>query len=155
MGARHALCGLLVVSCFALAPLARAQDVAALKAGFEAELEALNSRKIEATLAPVDDHVVLFGIFSPFPIEGKEGYRQAIKDYFGDFESAILTPIDPQYRIVGTTGVAWGNFRLGTQQKGSATAYSDGRYMFTYAQTGGKWVIVSMHYSLLEPLVHR
>jgi hypothetical protein len=48
---------------------------------------------------------------------------------------------------------AWGNFRLGTQQKGSATAYSDGRYMFTYAQAGGKWVIVSMH-SLLEPLVH-
>jgi ketosteroid isomerase-like protein len=133
--------------------VAHGQDLAALKASFDAELDALNQRDLNSTIAPVYDHIVLFGIFSPFPIEGKDGFRQAVEEYFDDHEHAILTPIDPEFRIVGTTGVAWGNFRLATRLKNGALSYSDGRYMFTYAQLDGKWVPISMHYSLLQPLI--
>src|SRR5688572_14337717 len=87
------------------------QDLTALKASFAAEIDALNTRNLNAALAPVADSVILFGIFSPFPIQGKEGYRQAVQEYFYNYEQAVLTPIDPEFRIIGTTGVAWGNFR--------------------------------------------
>jgi len=54
---------------------------------------------------------------------------------------------------MGATGVAWGNFRLSTRRKGSAQQYTDDRYMVTYTRANGKWHAISMHYSLLEPLV--
>ena len=129
------------------------QDLAALKASFTAEIDALNTRNLNAALAPVTDTVILFGIFSPFPIQGKEGYRQAVQEYFDNYEQAVLTPIEPEFRIIGTTGVAWGNFRLATKQKSQSFDHADGRYMFTYAQGEGKWIIISMHYSLLQPLL--
>jgi ketosteroid isomerase-like protein len=136
-----------------LSPAVYSQDLTTLKTSFEAEIDALNRRDLNATLTPVDNHMVLFGIFSPFPIEGKEGFRQAVQEYFNDYEHAVFTPIDPEFKIVGATGVAWGNFRIATRQKSGSSHYSDGRYMFTYAQAARKWVLISMHYSLLAPLV--
>ncbi len=137
-----------------LAALKASQDLAALKASFAAEIDALNSRNLNATLIPVDNRMVVFGIFSPFPIKGKDEFRQAVQEYFDGYEHAVLTPIDPEFRVIGTTGVAWGNFRIAAKLKNGASEYFDGRYMFTYAQSEGKWVIISMHYSLLRPLIH-
>jgi ketosteroid isomerase-like protein len=134
-------------------PAAYGQDLDALKNSFTAEIDALNSRNLAATLTSVDDKMVLFGIFSPFPIEGKEGFRQAVQEYFNDYDHAVFSPIDPEYRIIGPVGVAWGNFRIAAKQKNGSSEYSDGRYMFTYTQSDGKWVLISMHYSLLKPLI--
>jgi ketosteroid isomerase-like protein len=136
-----------------LSPSVYSQDLAALKTSFETEVDALNRRDLNATLTSVDNHMVSFGIFSPFPIEGKEGFRQAVQEYFNDYEHAVFTPINPEFKIVGATGVAWGNFRIATRQKSGASHYSNGRYMFTYAQSEGKWVLISRHSSLLAPLV--
>jgi ketosteroid isomerase-like protein len=152
MGNQHRGLAFAALLCFA--STAHGQDVTALKASFEAEIDALNRRDLPATLAAVDDRIVLFGIFSPFPITGKEGLRQAVQEYFEAYEYAVFRPIDPAFRVVGTTGVAWGNFRLATTLKQGSSTYADGRYMFTYAQSAGKWVLLSMHYSLLTPLVH-
>lgn len=150
---RYAACGVVMVMFLGLSPSVYSQDLVALKTSFEAEIDALNRRDLNATLTPVDDRMVLFGIFSPFPIEGKEGFRQAVQEYFSDYENAVFTPINPEFKIVGVTGVAWGNFRIAIRQKSGSSHYSDGRYMFTYAQLQGKWVLISMHYSLLAPLV--
>ena len=87
------------------------------------------------------------------PIEGKEGLRQAVREYFSDYDHAIFSPIAPDYRIIGPVGVAWGNFRLAAKQKNGPLEHSDGRYMFTYTLADGKWVLISMHYSLLRPLM--
>ncbi len=153
MNMRSTVCGAVMVALLGLPSSVYSQDLAALKAGFNAEIDALNRRDLNATLAPVDNQMILVGIFSPFPIAGKEGFRQAVQEYFNDYEYAVFTPIDPEFRVVGATGVAWGNFRLATKQKNGPFHYSDGRYMFTYAQSEGKWILISMHYSLLAPLV--
>lgn len=129
------------------------QDLSSLQQSFSADLNALNSRDLNAAVASVDDRMILFGIFSPFPIEGKEKFRQAVEEYFENYEQAVLTPIDPDHRTMGATGVAWGNFRLATRRKGGGQEYADGRYMLTYTRANGKWRAISMHYSLLEPLV--
>ena len=134
-------------------PVVHGQDLAELKKSFTAEIDAINSRNLDASLTSADDRMILFGIFSPFPIEGKEGLRQAVQEYFNDYDHAIFSPIDPDYRIIGPVGIAWGNFRIATKQKNGPSEYSDGRYMFTYTQDDGKWVLISMHYSLLKPLI--
>jgi len=136
-----------------LAALQASQDQAGLLQNFTTHINALNSRNLTAALASVDDHLVLFGIFSPFPIEGKEQFRKAVQEYFENYEHAVITPIEPEYKAMGATGVAWGNFRLATRRKGGAQEYTDGRYMLTYTRANGKWHAISMHYSLLEPLV--
>jgi ketosteroid isomerase-like protein len=154
MISRRTVLELVAVLFLCISSTAYGQDPPALKASFEAEIDALNRRDLRATLTPIDNRMVLFGIFSPYPIEGKEGFRQMVQEYFDDYEYAVFRPIDPDFRVVGTTGVAWGNFRLATKLKNGLSEYSDGRYMFTYAQSEGKWVIISMHYSLLRPLIH-
>jgi ketosteroid isomerase-like protein len=136
-----------------LATLQASQDLAGLQQSFTADINALNSRNLTAALASIDDRLVLFGIFSPFPIAGKVHFRQAVQEYFENYEHAVITPIEPQYKAMGATGVAWGNFRLATRRKGGAHEYADGRYMLTYTRASGKWHAISMHYSLLEPLV--
>jgi ketosteroid isomerase-like protein len=136
-----------------LSALQASQDLAGLQQRFIDDINALNSRNLSATTASVDDRVTLFGIFSPFPVEGKEKFRQAVQEYFDNYEHAVITLIDPDYKAMGATGVAWENFRLATRRKGGAQEYTDGRYMVTYTRANGKWHAISMHYSLLEPLV--
>jgi ketosteroid isomerase-like protein len=136
-----------------LTALQASQDLAGLQQSFTADINALNSRNLTAAVASVNDRLVLFGIFSPFPISGKDAFRTAIQEYFENYEHAVITPIEPEYKAMGTTGVAWGNFRLATRRKGGAQEYADGRYMLTYTRTNDKWHAISMHYSLLEPLV--
>jgi ketosteroid isomerase-like protein len=136
-----------------LAAQQASQDLAGLQQSFTAHINALNARNVDAALAAVNDQVVLFGIFSPFPIAFKEPFRKAVQEYLETYDSAVITPIDPDYKAIGATGVAWGNFRLATRRKSGGNEYADGRYMLTYTRVNGKWQAISMHYSLLEPLV--
>lgn len=129
-----------------------ADELTALKANFEAEMTGLNTNDLAAALAGIHDDIVLFGIFSPFPSDGKKEFEQAVKSYFGSYAKAEFTPVSPQFRIVGTTAVAWGHYQLAATPKGGEqTAYSHGRYIFTHVKVNDKWLILSMHISPLEP----
>lgn len=129
---------------------ARGQDLDALKASFAAEIKALDTQDVKATLAQVDDNIVLFGLFSPFPVAGKDAYQQAVEEYFGVYESATFSPVNPQFRIAGTTGIAWGYYELATKLRDGPPAYFHGRYLFTYTQADGQWRLMSMHLSPLQ-----
>lgn len=144
----------LAVLLLCLSPLASGadDDLTALKANFEAEMRGLNNNDLAAALAETHDDIVLFGIFSPFPSDGKKEFEQAVKSYFGSYAKAEFTPVSPQFRIVGTTAVAWGHYQLAATPKGGEQpAYSHGRYIFTHVKVDDKWLILSMHISPLEP----
>ena len=127
-------------------------DMAALKANFEAEFAGLNTNDLATTLAQAHEEVVLFGIFSPFPSNGKKEFEQAVQSYFGTYEKADFVPVSPQFRIVGTTAVSWGHYQLAATPKGGQQlSYSHGRYILTHVKVDGKWLILSMHISPLEP----
>jgi ketosteroid isomerase-like protein len=93
------------------------QDLDALKASFTEEIKALDSRNLDAAVAPVEDGIVLFGLFSPFPVKGKDAYRQVVQEYFAMYERATFAPVNPQLRIAGTTGIAWGYYEFATKLK--------------------------------------
>ena len=140
---------LLTGLCFSSGALAD-EDLDALKSAFTTQIEALNNRELAAAVATVHDDVVLYGIFSPFPVQGRADFQKAVQAYFGQYEEAELSPVTPQFRIVGTTALAWGHYQLAATPQGGKMTYAHGRYIFTYTKIDGKWVILGMDYSPLE-----
>ena len=122
----------------------------ALKSAFTTQIDALNNRELDAAVATVNDDIVLYGIFSPFPVQGRADFQKAVQAYFGQYEEAELSPVTPQFRIVGTTALAWGHYQLAATPLGGKMTYAHGRYIFTYTKLDGKWVILGMDYSPLE-----
>ena len=147
---RTVLAVAVVVSLWA-SSAAHGQDLEALKAIFAADIQAFNSHKPDAFVASAHDRIVLFGILSPFPADGKDEFRQIVQQYLADNERATFTAINPEFRIAGTTGIAWGHFSLTSKLKDGPLEYAHGRYTFTYTKADGKWVLVAMHLSPLEP----
>ena len=77
----------------------------ALKAEFKAQIEAFNKRALEASVVTAHSDIVLYGILSPLPVTGKVDFKKAVQAYFGQYGAADLSPVLPQFRIAGTTGL--------------------------------------------------
>ena len=132
-----------------LSPALGQSDREALITAFNAEIEALNSGDLNAAVVAVHAQVVLYGLYSPFPIEGKQAFRQAVREYFDEQEHATLEIVHPRYRLTGATGVAWGHYQLTRRLKGEPVAMTPGQYMLTYVQVDGAWLMMSMHFAPL------
>jgi ketosteroid isomerase-like protein len=87
-------------------------DTDDLQATFEQAIAAINRRDLEAWAAFWDGGVMRFGPFSPFPADGADALHQEFQSFFAMHERLTLTPIHPQYRVFGNTGMAWGHFTL-------------------------------------------
>jgi ketosteroid isomerase-like protein len=134
---------------FGIATTVHGQDLTALQASFKAEIEALDSENLDAAVAEVHEDIVLFGVFSPFPIVGKEAFQQTVQEYFDQHDEAIFVPTKSEFRVIGSTGVTWGNYMMSIRPKGGSSVMSRGRYIFTYTQTDGAWKLLTMHISPL------
>ena len=121
----------------------------ALITSFGAEVQALNGGDLEAIVSHAQEDIVVFGLYSPFPVTGKTAFRALIKDYFDSHETTSLKPAQQEYIVVGETGVVWGLYRLETQPKGGAFQAVNGQYMFSYARSKGQWRLISMHFAPL------
>ncbi len=147
---RAGLFSLLLTVLFFSSRVLADEDMDALKSAFTTQIDALNNRELDAAVATVHDDIVLYGIFSPFPVQGRADFQKAVQAYFGQYEEAELSPVTPQFRIVGTTALAWGHYQLAATPQGGKMTYAHGRYIFTYTKLDGKWVILGMDYSPLE-----
>ena len=121
-----------------------------LEAAFTRVVEAFNARDVNAYVALVHEQAVLFWL-SPFPADGKEAYQQTLQAFFDNLESATVTPINPQFRVIGPTGLAWGHAQFAVKPKGGLVATSYARYLFSFTRAGGQWLVTSLHVSPLPP----
>ena len=87
-------------------------DIDDLKATFEQVVTATSLRDASAYSALWREQVVAF---SPFALEGKPTLRQAAETNFANAESVDFSPISPQCRVVGSTGIVWGHTALTIQ----------------------------------------
>ena len=96
-----------------IVPGARAGDVDDLKAAFEAHIEAVNKQDVSALAANIHDEFVVYLPNAVFPADWKgkseADRRQAWENFFANTERLTVTLINPQYRVVGTTGIVWGH----------------------------------------------
>jgi ketosteroid isomerase-like protein len=127
--------------------IVRGADVDDLKAAFEQGVKAVNALDVDGFMALAHDQSVTFGASSPFPTDGKAAQRQAVQNNVNNRESQTFTPINPQFRVIGTTGIAWGNASIAIKPKGGPLDTNWVRYTIVYAKTDGKWLRVATHLS--------
>lgn len=149
-GHRALLIGV-ALSVLFLAPVTTlSDDVVDLKATFEQNTAALNKHDLDASMAFWHDEVVVFDPTAPFPVEGKAALRQLTQAVFTNTESATWTVINPQYRVIGGTGVVYFYDAAALKPKDGPLQSHVRRVTTTWTKLDGKWVGVAVHVSLLK-----
>jgi ketosteroid isomerase-like protein len=93
------------------------------------------------------EQIVAFPPTSPFPIEGKATLRQMAETNFAANESLTFSPINPQCRVIGSTGIVWGHTALTRKPKDGPISTLFARFTFVFARTDGQWREVAVHVS--------
>ena len=124
-------------------------DIDDLKAAFEQFVGAYNAQNLDAWAALCHDNVVSFQPFSPFPVDGQVALRQVHQTTLANSESASATHINPQFRVIGTTGVVWAHSALVFKPKDGPLTTVFARSTFTFAQSDGRGLMVASHISRL------
>jgi ketosteroid isomerase-like protein len=141
----------LVFGAFLLIPMTvRGDEVADLKVTFEQKTAALNKHDLEAYMVFWHDEVVVFGPVAPFPAEGKAALRQLMQAVFTNSESATWTVINPQYRVIGSTGVVYFYDAAAIKPKDGPLQNHVRRVTATWTKLDGKWVGVAVHVSPIK-----
>jgi uncharacterized protein (TIGR02246 family) len=122
-------------------------DVAGVRATFEGAVAALNSGNMEGFLATVHDEALSF--YSCGPTSGKQGREACALDwqlFFNTTTNAQFETQNEQYRVIGDTGIAYGDYSLSVNynSQGRQTVH-EGRYTMTYTRVGGEWRIAMQH----------
>ena len=126
-----------------------ADERAAVRRVFEADIRLFNGQDPTAFTAAAHKNVVLFGTLSPFAVEGKAAIQHLIQEYFTNYDYAKWAPVNAQFSVIGTSGLAWGHYTLRAQPKAGPRSILHGRYTFTYAREEGKWLLVALDFSAL------
>jgi ketosteroid isomerase-like protein len=92
---------------------------------------------------------VAFPPLSPFAVEGKGTLRQMADANFAQNESVTFSPINPQCRVIGSTGIVWGHTALTRKPKDGPLTTLFARFTFIFAKTDGPWREVAVHVSQL------
>ena len=121
-------------------------DVDDFKAAFNKAVKAYNSQD-DAFFASIHDQTAVFSPGVPFAVDGKAAYEQTMRTFWATRESSMFKPINPQFRVIGSTGIAWGHFAFANKPEGGGMETDYGRYTVIFAKSGGKWLAVASHYS--------
>ncbi|MCY4029485.1 MAG: nuclear transport factor 2 family protein [Acidobacteria bacterium] len=130
------------------APAAAADDdVAAVQATFESAVAALNTGNMDGFLDTVHDEALSF--YSCGPTSGKQGREACALDwqlFFNTTTDARFETKNEQYRVIGDTGIAYGEYSLSVNYNGQGRqTVHEGRYTMTYTRVGGEWRIAMQH----------
>jgi ketosteroid isomerase-like protein len=124
-------------------------DIYDLKATFEQVVAAICRRDAGAYSNFWHEQIVAFPPLSPFPVEGKSTLRQMAEANFAQNETVTFSPINPQCRVIGTTGIVWGHTALTRKPKDGPLTTLFARFSFIFAKTEGGWREVAVHVSQL------
>ncbi len=124
-------------------------EIDELAGTFEQMAAAINRNDANAYSAFWHDQIVAFPPFSPFAVDGKDSLRQMAQGNFANVESLTFTPINPQCRVIGNTGIVWGHAALVLKPKDGPMRSVFERFTFVFAKSEGQWREVAVHASLL------
>jgi ketosteroid isomerase-like protein len=124
-------------------------DIDELRATFEQMVAAICRRDAAAYSSFWHEQIVAFPPFSPFAVEGKATLRQVAETNFTNAESVAFAPVNPQCRVIESTGIVWGHTALTIKPKDGPLQTLFARFMFIFAKTEGQWREVAVHVSQL------
>ena len=139
---------------FLIAPsAARSADVDDLRAAHEEVVMALNARDVDRYVAARHHRAVQFRRNAEFATDyeqvGKTAAHQGLQNYFAATERLTVKWLDPQYRVIGNTGIVWGHIRGVRKPKDRPQETWTARATMTYAKLERKWVRVCSHISAI------
>ena len=121
--------------------------VAAVKEVFETGVAALNEGNLDGFLDTVHDEALSF--YACGPTSGKQGREACALDwrlFFNTTTKARFETRNEQYRIIGDTGIAYGEYSLSVNYDGQGRqTVHEGRYTMTYTRVGDEWRIAMQH----------
>ena len=122
-------------------------DVASLQATFETAVTALNSGDLGGFLDTVHEEALSF--YACGPTSGKQGREACAIDwnlFFNNATGAEFRTSNEQYRVIGGTGIAYGEYALSVLYDGKERmTVHEGRYTMTYIRSGDRWQIIMQH----------
>ena len=126
-------------------------DIDDLKATFEQIVGVINRRDPNAYASYFHEQMVAFPPFFPFAVDCKAAARQFAEANLANpnTESTSFTPLNPQYRVIGSTGIVWGHTALSLKPKDGPLSTSFIRFTFVLVKTEGKWLEACVHFSQL------
>jgi ketosteroid isomerase-like protein len=75
--------------------------------------------------------------------------RQAAETNFANAESVSFSPINPQCRVVGSTGMVGGHTALTIKPKDGPLNTTCARFTFIFVKTDSQWREAAVHVSQL------
>lgn len=137
---------LLVVPQFALG-----SDVDDLKAAVERFVQAFNSLDAGTVAEMAHPGLVVYNNVSPFPFvySNTAAFEEDIQDYFSGLESLNYDLYNPQYMVVGNTGVMWGHETGTANTKEGLEDIVYFRVTMTFIKSDGNWRVLTIHLSEL------
>ena len=140
---------LLVVPQFALG-----SDLDDLKAANQKLVEAWGTLNAEGVIASVSPGIVAFYPDAAFPdvapMEVNEAETAAMmKGLMESLDYYTMTYYNPQFRVFGNTGLAWGHVTISSKQKNQPANTQSLRFTLTWTKSGGKWLLAMTHYSAI------
>ena len=147
-GKRGMIAGIAVLF-LCLTGTAYGDDLEDVKTAFNADMKRFNAKDISAFSTEAHADVVLFGMLSPLCRQGEGRHNGNAGRLLCDSERVTFTPINPEFRVIGASALAWGHFTNTEVPSVGPREVIHGRYTFTYAKRDGKWVLVGLHFSPL------
>jgi ketosteroid isomerase-like protein len=99
---------------------------------------AFNAHNLDAWVALCHAEVTSFQPLTPFPVDGKAVLRQVHQTTFTNHESGTVRPTNPQFRVVGTHGMAWMHKALVFKPKNGPLTTVFVRVTIIFAKSDGK-----------------
>ena len=144
---RFAAAALLTVALPAFSAASDPPDVGSLQTTFETSVAALNAGNLDTFLDTVHDEALSF--YACGPTSGKQGREACAIDwgmFFNNTTGAEFRTSNEQYRIIGGTGIAYGEYQLSVLYGGNErVTVHEGRYTMTYIHSGDEWQIIMQH----------
>jgi ketosteroid isomerase-like protein len=141
---------LMVLAAFMLiSQPAKADDLADLKAAHMKLVKAVNTGDMETLFEMIVDRPIRFGAMHAFPqvmrdkVLGKQFYTKF-------FETHVYRArwYKPDYRVIGNTGLVWGNMEeTRINKKGGPTQRWLLKVSQVFVKVDGKWKGVLIHYT--------
>ena len=122
-------------------------EVDDLRARFEQAVALFNAGDLGAWATYNHDEVIFFSPHAPFAIEGKEALLRAMQALVSQSESISWRIINPQFRVVGNTGVTWGHYSFTIKPHDGPQRTEFARFLLTWVKSEGQWRIVAEHNS--------
>ncbi|MEE3202232.1 MAG: nuclear transport factor 2 family protein [Acidobacteriota bacterium] len=122
-------------------------DAESVQIAFERSVAALNAGNLNGFLDTVHKDALSFYYCGPtYGNQGREACAVDWQLFFNSTTNARFETKNEQYRVIGDTGIAYGEYALSVNYdgKGRQTVH-EGRYTMTYTKVDGAWQIAMQH----------